>query len=85
MRFIMSDLKQPFAWKEYFPGSWTVTVNHRTFDIYHNLDDDDNELFILDESTDKDNFGSIGCFESFEEAESHLRKFLNLRNQHEQI
>lgn len=81
----MSDLTQPFAWKEYFPGSWTTTVKHRTFEIHHNLDDDDNELFFLDESTDKDNFGSVGCFKSFEEAEDHLRKFLNLRNQHEQV
>lgn len=30
--------------------------------------------------TFKDNFGSVGCFKSFEEAESHLRKFLSLRN-----
>lgn len=76
----MSDLTQTFAWKEYFPGSWTTTVNHRTFEIHNVLDDNDNELFFLDESTDKDNFGSVGCFKSFEEAESHLLKFLSLGN-----
>lgn len=31
----MSALTQTFAWKEYLPGSWTTTVNNRTFEIHN--------------------------------------------------
>ena len=66
---------QKITWKEYLFNSWHTTINNRTFYIHKAYDDND-EFFMIDEFTDRDNYGSIGFFKSFKEAEYYLLEYI---------